>query len=232
MVTSDGETTFDYSNDGLLTRMNNTATWDVGVFYNNNGKISRIEYYNTETDSLDFYLEYTWIDNSKAEQGFFEKGQNGQWEQTSKTVYDLNADGNMIYKVSRYEQFNNEWVLTSYDQYTIEDNNITKEETFVFGGGNFEKRNTTTYRYDDKNNALQELSLRSISEINQYYWFTKNNPIKIITTDDITHNVIYTADYQYQYNDKGFPVSYTRIDSINRSTQTYTVSSIEYDCDD
>ncbi len=228
-VSSDGETTFDYSNDGLLTRMNNTNTWDIGIFYNGNAQVSKVEYYNKDTDSLDFYLEYTWINNSKVEQRFFEKDGNGQWIEFSRTGYDLNGDGDVT-KVSHYEQFNNEYVVTGYEQYTIENGNVTKEETFVINSGTFEKHKTTTFQYDDKNNPYRNLSIKSISDINQYYWFTKNNPVKIVTTDDIVHNVVYSADYQYQYNDDDFPVSYTRIDSITGSTQTYTVSSMEYDC--
>ncbi len=229
MVTSDGETTYDYSKEGLLTRMSNSETWDIAMFYNGNGQISKLEYYNKNTDTLDFYLEYTWINNNKAEEYLYQRTGNNQWEKYSKTEYNLNDDGDIV-KVLYYEQFNKNWVVTSYDQYTIENKNVIKAESYVLNDGNFIKQETTTYKYDDKVNPLRNLSIRSIASISQYYWFTKNNLLKIVTTDESSNSVIYTADFEYEYNGDDFPVSYTRIDSTGGYTQTYKVSSIEYDC--
>lgn len=229
IVSSDNTAQFLYSSSGLLTNINNSNTWNVTVGYNGTQKVAKLEFYNHGTDTLDFYSDFTEASNSQIEQASYEM-QNGSWVQQSKTVFDLNSNGD-IEKASYFEKLNNNFAKTSYDDYTWENGNVTKAEDFVLSGGNFEKRYTTTYQYDNKANALQNLSIKSVDVITAYYWYTKNNPVKMVTVDNKAGTQIYSATFEYQYNSDNLPISYTRTDSLaSGNTQVYTVSSITYSC--
>lgn len=230
IVSSDNTAQFVFSDDGLLTEINNTNTWNVRIEYDPIKRIKKVEYYNRNADTLDFYSAMGWINDLLVTVGSYEY-QNGTWVMTSKTDYTLNNDGDII-KAEYMEKLNSDWQVTSYTDYTITNGNTVKAETYVINNGTFEKQYTTTYEYDNKANALSDISLQSVSEITQYLWFGKNNPVKIETVDNQSGSMIYSATFEYQYNSDDLPVSYTRNDVLaSGNTQVYTVSSIEYTCE-
>ena len=106
---------------------------------------------------------------------------------------------------------------------TYENNNVTKVIEVNNYPGIPTRTDTTTYKYDNKPNAYWAAAPLVLEQYDSFNYLSANNPVEEVNVYD---GYITTTTYQYQYNDKGYPVSYTTLrKEIDRGSPIATVNT-------
>ncbi|MCF6241448.1 MAG: hypothetical protein L3J74_08910 [Bacteroidales bacterium] len=226
--------TYTYDDSGRLIKLvEKDGAYSLSLNFNYNEKGQIIEIYGIDND-VEFKGTCTWENNLWSTVFTMKDGDN--WIETEwKPVVKFN-DSNQIIEYMDYEK-NQTGAFELYrkDVYTWENGNITSTAVTIYSTAKrvtrkiLKRKNkqfladysyTTTYTYDDKNNAYASVGIMNV--IWNELPVTKNNVIKEEMNSAQGFN---TIEYTYEYNDKVFPVKLT---SSNMDEGNYI--EFEYEC--
>jgi len=142
-------------------------------------------------------------------------------------VYNSKGQVTEIYNRSASSAYDDIKTTIAYDN----NNPVTLTDIYLSGAGQETGRVVTTYKYDDKKNAYEGVRILSGIYEDTYFYQADNNPVEITITAYTGNTVNYTNHYAftYMYNDKGYPVSYTRVQTgdVGSGTEQFRINYLQ-----
>lgn len=104
--------------------------------------------------------------------------------------------------------------------FTYENNNVVKAVYDYISDMNLSYDVVHTYKYDNKKSYYKGIRPWFYS-LNSYYWMSENNPVEEVITQG---QIVDTITYQYEYNNKDYPVS-ANVKSVHKDAGGTTIQT-------